>query len=521
MRDGSQRSLHRGLGLFDATMLVVGSMIGSGIFITSAESSRLVGAPGWLMVAWLLAGILTLTASVCCAELAAAMPEAGGQYVFFRRAYGPLVAFLYGWALFLVIQTGTIAAVAVAFANFVGVFFPEIRADHYLIPPIALGRYALSLSTQQAVAIGSIAVLTLWNLAGQSAGKWLQNILTATKTLALAALIGLGLTMGFSRSSAAFTADWWNPTINGWSMAAAGAMPPVAGSAGFLMILGLALVGPMFSQTAWNNVTFTGAEVVHPRRNIPRALIFGCGMVVGLYLLANLAYLVTLPWAKIQHPPSDRVGSAAMAEILGPSGTMLMAGAIVISTFGCNNGLILAGARVFYAMARDGLLFTSLARLNRWRVPGAALVTQGLWASALTLPRIVIVDPVSGETRYGNMYTQLLEYIVAAEIVFYLLMVMSVIILRRRFRWNAIPADRRDEPDTSARLEAGDSLDQPYRAVGYPLTPAIYLVLAGLVLADLVVLAPWTSGMGFGLVFTGLPVYLLWRQRGAAPSEVS
>ena len=355
--------LVRELGLLDATMIVMGSMIGSGIFLTSAESARLVGAPGWLLVAWLLSGLLTVTGSLCCAELAAMMPRAGGQYVFLRVAYGRLFGFLFGWSLFLVVQTGTIAAVAVAFARFLGVFTGAVASNRYIIAPRVFGHYAVSLSTQQLVALGLIVVLTATNTRGLRIGKLIQNSFTITKTAALFGLIVLGLTLGINRESAAWTSSWWNSPANGWDPRVVQDGLRVSGTAALMLLLGQsAVIGPLFSQSAWNNVTFTGGEVREPDRTLPRALVLGCGSVVALYLLANVAYVVTLSLKEIQQADQDRVGTAVMAKIFGPAGTSVMAGAILISTFGCLNGLILAGARgVYYAMARDGPSSSPLA----------------------------------------------------------------------------------------------------------------------------------------------------------------
>src|SRR3954469_5720555 len=331
--------LVRGLSLLDATMIVVGSMIGSGIFITSAESSRLVGSPGWLLVAWALAGVLTITGALCCAELAAMMPRAGGQYVFLREAYNPATGFLFGWSLLFVIQTGTIAAVAVAFARFMGVLAPMISESNYIIEPTHLfGSYAISLSTAQLVAIVLILLLTLTNTRGLKTGKLIQNTFTFTKTAALIGLILIGLLLGWNSGSAAHTSSWWNPWSNGWNPQNVPNDLMPTGSTALVMLLGLAMVGPLFAQSAWNNVTFTGSEVRVPGRNLPRALLIGCGVVVGLYLLANLAYVVTLPLSTIQNQkPPGSVATATMQAVLGTPGTTLMAVAIMIATFGCNN----------------------------------------------------------------------------------------------------------------------------------------------------------------------------------------
>lgn len=360
----SAPALVRGLGLLDASMIVVGSMIGSGIFLTSAESARLVGAPGWLLVAWMLAGVLTITGALCCAELAAMMPHAGGQYVFLSKAYSPLVGFLFGWALFLVVQTGTIAAVAVAFANFLGVLLPQVSSTNYLIAPLVLGHYAISLSTQQLVAIAMILLLTGMNTRGLKTGKWIQNSFTFAKTGALIGLIVLGLTLGWNAKSAAFSSAWWNSSANGWQPQTAQPGLAAVGTLALVLLLGRAMIGPLFAQSAWNNVTFAGGEVQNPERTLPRSLLLGCGTVITLYLLANVAYIVTLPLGAIQAAPQNRVAVVMMQAILGKPGTVVMAIAILISTFGCNNGLMMAGARVYYAMAKDRLFFEGVGRLN-------------------------------------------------------------------------------------------------------------------------------------------------------------
>ncbi|HEY0430306.1 MAG TPA: amino acid permease [Pyrinomonadaceae bacterium] len=496
--DNSPPKLVRGLGLTDASMIVVGSMIGSGIFITSAESARLVGAPGWLLMAWALAGVLTITGALCCAELAAMMPHAGGQYVFLREAYGPAAGFLFGWSLLLVIQTGTIAAVAVAFARFMGVLAPQISESNYLIAPVHLfGGYAISLSTAQLVAVVLILLLTLTNTRGLKTGKLIQNTFTFTKTAALIGLIVVGLLLGWNSQSAAYTSSWWNPLANGWTPQAVQPGLATTGTTALLMLLGLAMVGPLFAQSAWNNVTFTGSEVRDPGRNLPRALFIGCGAVVTLYLLANVAYAVTLPFATIQKPQNS-VATATMQTVFGRPGMIIMAVAIMVSTFGCNNGLILAGARVYYAMARDNLFFKRTASLNNHHVPAVALMLQGIWAAFLTLPRTVLTttDATTGATTtsYGNVYTQLLEYIISADLVFYALMVGAVIVMRRK-----TPAAER-----------------PYRTLGYPIVPLIYIGLALLLVIDLALLKWKTSGIGYLLVLTGIPVYFVWRKRAAA-----
>jgi APA family basic amino acid/polyamine antiporter len=423
-------------------------------------------------------------------------PKAGGQYVFLREAYGSSIGFLFGWSLFLVIQTGTIAAVAVAFANFTGVLTSKIAADNYLIAPITFGSYAISLSTQQLLAIVMILFLTITNTRGLKTGKFIQNTFTFTKTVALFGLILVGLILGWNENSAAYTSSWWDPVANGWKPnasqlgfdALAGGLTGLA----LVMVLGRAMVGPLFAQSAWNNVTFTGGEVRDPGRNLPRALLIGCGLVVALYLLGNLAYVVTLPLAAIQNAPQGRVATALMQAVFGAKGTLIMAIAIMISTFGCNNGLILAGARVYYAMACDNLFFKKVSILNEKHVPAVALILQGIWAAFLTLPRTVTTNPETGAVTYGNVYIQLLEYIVSADLIFYALMVGAVIVMRRK----------------------APQIERPYRTPGYPLVPLVYISIAILLVIDLAWLVPSTSGIGYLMVLTGIPVYFIWRRKG-------
>jgi basic amino acid/polyamine antiporter, APA family len=490
-------TLVRGLGLLDATMIVIGSMIGSGIFIVSAKSMALVGSPGWLLAAWAIAGVLTISGALCCAELAAMMPRAGGQYVFLREAYGPATGFLFGWSLFFVVQTGTIAAVAVAFANFMGVLTDRVSDSIHIVPPIRLGSYAITLSRQQLVAIILILLLTLTNTRGLKTGKLIQNTFTFTKTAALIGLILVGLLLGRNAAGAANAASWWNPWANaGWDPHSVQTGLKNSSGLWLMMLLGLAMVGPLFAQSAWNNVTFTGSEIKEPGRNLPRALLIGCGAVVALYLLANLAYVFTLPltsFPALQKPPNT-VATETMKAALGQPGMVLMAIAIMISTFGCNNGLILAGARIYYAMARDGLFFKSAATLSSRHVPVAALVAQGIWSCLLTLPRTVTAGAKPGEFTYGNVYSQLLDYVISADLLFYALMVGAVFVLRRK----------------------AASLERPYRTFGYPLVPIIYIAIAMLLVLDLAYLTPATAGIGYLLVLTGIPVYFIWRRQAKA-----
>ena len=489
----SEEKLVRGLSLLDATMIVVGSMIGSGIFIVSAESARLVGAPGWLLVAWALAGVMTISGALCFGELAAAMPKAGGPYVFMSETYGKPVGFLYGWSQFLIVQSGTIAAVAVGFALFTGILVPSISGANYLIEPIVFGSYAVSLSTQQLLAIVSIILLTFINTRGLKVGKWIQNSFTVTKTAALVGLILVGLIFGWNSGGALFSSDLWNSAANGWSLEKAQPTAAALGSLAFVLVLGKAMTGPLFSQSAWDNVTFTGGEIENPGKNLPRALIFGCAIVVGLYFLANVAYTVTLSLPEIQNAPSGRVAVAAMEKIVGAPGLIIMAVALMISTFGCNNGLILSGSRVSYAMAKDGYLFAPLARTNDKRVPAFALLAQCVWACFLILPRTVTYAEGNAAPVFGNVYTQLLEYIVSVDLISAALSVLAVIVLRRR------------KPEMA----------RPYRVWGYPLTPIVFLTLSMFVTLTLVYLSPTTAGIGYLLALTGIPVYLLWRRSAA------
>jgi basic amino acid/polyamine antiporter, APA family len=499
----SDEKFVRGFGLLDSTMLVAGSMIGSGIFIVSADITRLVGSAGWLLVVWSVTGALTITAALSYGELAAMMPRAGGQYVYLREAYGPLWGFLYGWTLFLVIQTGTIAAVAVAFARFLGVFTSIVSPTHWVIPPIILSRnYAVSLSTQQLVAILLIAFLTLVNTRGLRLGKLIQNVFTSAKTLSLLALIVLGLFIG--RNGAALTANFTNmwtpvavsPIKSDLSLVASASA--AGGALGLLIAVCVAQVGSLFSADAWNNVTFTAGEVRNPRRNLPLSLAMGTGLVIALYLLANMAYLCVLPLAKIQHAPDDRVATAAMSVMFGGAGSAIMAVAIMVSTFGCNNGLILAGARVYYAMAHDGLFFKATGRLNARHVPAVALILQGFWTALLVLPRTRLRNPVtgaplldtSGAEQYGNLYGALLDYVVFAVLIFYVLTIAALFVLRRT------------RPDA----------ERPYRAFGYPLLPAFYIVAATVILLVLAVYRTQTSWPGLLIVLAGVPVYFLWRK---------
>ena len=481
----AEGGFRRELGLFDSTMVVAGSMIGSGIYIVSAAMARELGSPGWLLVAWVITGVLTITAALSYGELAAMMPHAGGQYVYLRTAYSPLWGFLYGWTLFTVIQTGTIAAVAVAFARFSGILVPWIAEDNYLVPPVHLSTgYAVSLSTAQLVGILLIALLTWTNTRGLKYGKVIQNVFTTTKTGALVVLIAAGILIG--RNAAAVTAnfgDLWSP--RGFEPIAPGVS--VVSAFGIFVALCVAQTGSLFSADAWNNITFTAGEVKNPRRDIPLSLAFGTMLVISLYLLANVAYLMTLPLDAVQHAPADRVATATVNAIAPGLGATVMAVAILISTFGCNNGLILAGARAYYAMACDGLFFRRAGTLNEARVPAWGLLLQCVWAIVLVVPRTF--DPTTGQ--YGNLYGNLLDYIISAALLFYVLTIAAVFRLRKTM------------PD----------VPRPYRTFGYPIVPALYIVAAAVIMVVLLIYRPATTWPGFVIVLLGIPVFALLRGR--------
>ena len=474
----------RGLNLFDATMIVIGTMIGSGIFIVSADMARLINSPGWLLVAWGITAVLTVLAAISYGELASILPHAGGVYVFLREAYSPLWGFLYGWTLFTVIQTGTIAAVAVAFARFFSILVPWISESHYLIPPIHVSTgYAFSLSTAQLVGVAVIGLLTWTNSRGIQYGKILQNIFTTAKVSAIAALILAGVFLG--RNAEAIRTNFSAPF-------ALGAFDPALGVAagtvfGLIVALGVAQSGSLFSADAWHDVTFIAGEVRDPKSNLPKAMAIGCTAVVLLYFLTNVVYLLVLPLPDIQHAPSDRVATAVLDRIFPTSGPVLMAIAIMISTFGCINSLVLSGARAYYAMARDKLFFPRAASLNRARVPGHSLWMQGAWSALLVLPRTY--NPATG--AYGNLYSNLLDYIISAALIFYILTIAAVFRLRYKY-----PAAERS-----------------YRVPGYPVTPALYILGAAVVLVILFAYRPATTWPGLVIVLAGAAVYTALRNR--------
>jgi APA family basic amino acid/polyamine antiporter len=452
-RDGG---LVKGLGLVSATTLVMGSMIGSGVFIVAADIGRQVNSPGLLMATWFVTAALTMIAALSYGELAAAMPHAGGQYVYLREAFGPLWGFLYGWTLFLVIQTGTIAAVAVAFAKYTGVFFPWISDHRYLV-----GAGHLGVTTQQLLAIVLIVFLTASNSRGIRTGAVVQNVFTFAKIAALVGLVGVGFLVGRNPEavSSNFTGFWRN---SGWNFET-------------VRLVGVAMVGALFSSDAWNNVTFTAGEVRNPKRNLPLSLGLGVLVVSALYIATNFVYLNLLTLPQIQGAEQDRVATAAAFHMFGPVAVRLMAAAIMISTFGCNNGLILAGARVYYAMAKDRLFFRKAGELDPvHHAPVFSLGTQCVWAVLLTLT---------------GGYSDLLDYVIFAVVLFYILTIAGLFVLRRT------------RPD----------LDRPYRALGYPVLPAAYILVAGFIEALLLIYKPRYTWPGLIIVLLGVPVYLVWK----------
>jgi basic amino acid/polyamine antiporter, APA family len=483
-----QRKLTRGLNLFDSTMLVVGAMIGSGIFIVPAEMARQIGSAGWLLVAWGVAGVLTIAGALCYGELSAMMPHAGGMYVYLREAYSPLWGFLYGWTLFSVIETGTIAAVAVAFSRFSGVLWPVISEEKYLINPVRIStHYALSLSTAQLLAIAVIVFLTFSNTLGLRYGKLIQNTFTIAKTGALAVVILLGVLYG--RNEAAVSANFGSS----WHARGIEALSPgldATTAFGLFVAICLSQTGSLFSADSWHNIAFAAAEVKRAERNVTRAMVIGATLVIALYLLANVAYLFTLPLEAIQTAPADRVGTATLRAMFPGVGTGLMATAIMVSTFGTINALTLTGARVYYAMARQRLFLPFAGKLNAANVPASSLRLQGLWATLLVLPRTY--NPAT--RTWGNLYSNLLEYVISAALIFYVLTVAGVFRLRIK---------RPDAP-------------RPYRTLGYPWVPGLYILVASIILVVLFVYRPSTTWPGLLIVLLGIPIYLAISKGGSS-----
>jgi len=486
----------RGLGLTSATTLVMGSMIGSGVFIVAADIARLTDSPVLLIAAWLLTGFMTVAAALSYGELAAMMPTAGGQYVYLREALGPIWGWLYGWTLFLVIQTGTIAAVGVAFGKFLGVFFPAVSSSNWIwhiahVPPMPLGPMVLGnmdigLNTANLAGIIVIVVLSVVNIFGVKTGALVQNVFTVAKIAALLGLVLAGIFLGRNAHAMAvnFGAGFWRIGAAHADLGASGLVLAVT-------LVAVSQVGSLFSADAWNNVTFTAGEVKRPSRNLPLSLVLGTGSVILIYIAVNLIYLMVLPMSGdphdvtvlargIQYANEDRVATAAMSAMFGTAGAGLMAAAILISTFGCNNGLILAGARVYYAMAKDGLFFRSVAKLHpRYKTPSASLAVQAVWTCLLCL---------------SGTYGQLLDYIIFAVLLFYILTIVGLFALRR---------SRPDAP-------------RPYRAIGYPVLPAIYILLAAFVDIVLLRYKPQYTWPGLVIVLLGIPVYYLWHRRPQA-----
>ena len=473
--------LTRTLGLKDATMMVAGSMIGSGIFIVSADMSRNVGGTGWLLLLWIISGLITVMAALSYGELAGMMPKAGGQFVYIKRSWGDVTSFLYGWTVFTVIQTGVIAAVAVAFAKYSGVFFPWISIDNILVD---LG--IVKVSSANAVAIGVIIFLTWINSRGVNNGKLIQMLFTSAKLIALLLIIVVGIYVGLNEPwfAANFKSPWEAVQLvqkdGNWSTESLHGI-------GLILALGTAIIGSLFSSDAWNNVTFIAGEIKDPKKNIPLSLLMGTAIVTVLYLLANVAYLGLLPvhgdahasdviGQGIQFATNDRVGTAAASRILGDSAVYFMAALIMISTFGCNNGIILSGSRVYYAMANEGLFFKKAGILNKNHVPGNALTAQAIWASLLCL---------------SGTYGDLLDYTTFASLLFYIVTIGGLFVLRKK------------EPDA----------ERPYKVIAYPLLPILYIVLAAAVCIILLYTKPQNTWSGLGIVFLGLPVYYLIRGR--------
>jgi APA family basic amino acid/polyamine antiporter len=443
------------LTLLDCTMLIMGSMIGSGIFIVPAAMSRDLGSPLMLLAAWGVTAVLTIFAALSYGELAAMMPKAGGQYVYLREAYSPMFGFLYGWTLFSVIQTGTIAAVAVAFAKFTGVFFPGISAE-----AVVFHIGPLPVHTQQLLAIAVVWLLTFSNFRNVKSGALVQNIFTFTKIAAILFMIIAGLYFAFSHTAQ-------QPDYS---------IPATAGSYNYWGIFCVALVGSIFSADAWNNVTFTGGEIEKPERNLPLSLVMGTGIILAVYIFINWVYLKALPFEAIQNAENDRVGTLLLQTVFGNTGMYLMAALIMISTFGCINGLTLSGSRVYYAMAGDGLFFKRASSLNRNGSPQFALVIQAIWTSLLTL---------------SGSYGDLLDYVVFAVLIFYILTVGGIFILRRK------------QPGAP----------RPYKVIGYPVLPVAYILIAAFICINLLIYKPAYTYPGLGIVLLGVPVYFLIRKK--------
>ncbi|SFD12743.1 APC family permease [Flavobacterium phragmitis] len=468
MQENDQENFKRELGLLDGTMLVVGSMIGSGIFIVSADIARQVGSAGWLTLIWLISGLITIIAAVSYGELSAMFPKAGGQYVYLKEAYNKLIAFLYGWSFFAVIQTGTIAAVGVAFSKFAAYLYEPFSDENILYE---LGSFKLNAA--QLVSIFTIILLSYINSRGVKDGKILQTVLTIIKILSLLGLVVFGLTLGAKASI--WDANW----ADGWSTRTfdkdSGSWLPIGGTA-LISGISAAMVGSLFSSDAWNGVTFIAGEIKNPKRNVGLSLFLGTFIVTIIYVLTNIMYLAVVPFDEIATAKSDRIAVVAAQYIFGNIGTLIIAIMIMISTFACNNGLIMAGARVYYTMAKDGLFFKKAAVLNKSSVPAWALWAQCIWASALCLTG-----------KYGD----LLDFVIIIVLIFYILTIYGIFILRKRM------------PD----------VERPYRAFGYPFLPMLYIITATAICISLLITKFSTCGWGVLIMLTGIPVYYLTKPK--------
>lgn len=464
----SQDELKRELSLLDGIMLVSGSMIGSGIFIVSANMLLNIGSAGWLILAWVLSSIITIMAAVSYGELSAMFPQAGGQYVYLKEAYNKLVAFLYGWSFFAVIQTGTIAAVGVAFAKFTSYLYPSFSEDNIL-----LEWGSFKISAAQLLAVASVLVLTFFNSRGVRNAKYLQTFFTFVKIASLFGLVILGFSLAYD--SEIWNANW----VNAWDAksydATTGSWVSIGGAVLF-SALAASMVGSLFSSDAWNGVTFISGEIKNPKRNVGLSLLLGTAIVSIVYVITNLMYLAVMPLESIAFAPQERVAVAASHFIFGEMGTYIIAIMIMISTFGCNNGLVMAGARVYYTMAKDGLFFNKAKNLNKFHVPSWGLWIQGVWASVLCLTG-----------KYGD----LLDYVMIIVIIFYILTIYGLFILRKK------------RPD----------LPRPYKAFGYPIIPMVYIVLASLICIALLIDRTGTCGWGVVIMLSGIPIYYLTKKK--------
>ncbi len=450
------------LSLFDSTAIIIGSMIGSGIFIVSADIARKVQSPGMLLLAWAVTGVITIFAALSYGELAAAMPKAGGQYVYIREAFGKKYGFLYGWTLFSVIQTGTIAAVSVAFAKFTGVFFPVISGSNYVFH---LGSFGIS--TQQLLGVFLIIGLSVYNYRDVKSGAQLQNIFTIAKVGALLFLVGAGIYIGFSGK---IPTNHFSP-----------AFPDVITLA-TIGTFGAALTGSLFSADAWNNITFTAGEVRNPQKNLPLSLLLGTGTVIVLYILANISYLSVLSVDQIATAENDRVATLMMQNVLGENGRYFIAAMIMVSTFGCLNGCIFTAPRVYYAMAKDGMFLKQAAKLNKNNVPANSITMQCIWSCLLC---------------FSGTYNELLEYIMFAVMLFYILTISGLFVLRVK------------KPE----------MERPYKAFGYPIIPGLYIALALFVCVNMFIVQRDSSIYGLIIILTGLPIYYLINRKGKTAND--